>query len=388
MTIIRVAIAICITAAVSSPVQAQQPAGGTTAAGPAAAQPAVADAAATLRGKDVLSDQDKAQLRQWITEKIASLEDAAKKNDAKAMVRIKRDMTDAAASGGASPATPTFRIAFAEAGSALFQPYLGIGEDARGNDARVALYLAQVLAALKQPGTLDTLLAALNSKYPAVRLCAAKAIRDMRGDIVATRANQLDRIITQIQQAGAKEGDAPTARALYEAVDFRAAAPATTNRVIGAMLEILSGRVQFYDNELVSDFYPDAYALNVLQGVDLPDAEKRRAIPIVVAIVDRAAERWQSVAREEEGVAVAAENPYDALSVRDWHLRYQLAYVTEEAEALLKKLAPAGAQTPDVASLMRNVSTAEPVRAAADQWRSLLAQGPATAPAGQATATP
>lgn len=383
MIITRATLLACIVATVcmARVVFAQQT---PPAAGAAAAQ---TDAAAALRSKDVLSEQDKAQLRQWITDRISALEDAAKKTDIKTMATTRRNMSEAAANSGPSPATPGFRIAYAELCSGIFQPYLGIGEDPKGNDPRIALYLAQILGSLKQIGTVDAMLAALNSKYPAVRLCAAKAIRDLRSEIVATRANQVNKIITTIQQAGAKEGDAPTARMLYEAVDFRGPAAGTAGQVAAAILEMLKGHQQFYANDLVSELHADAYAMNLLQGIELPDPEKRKAIPIAYAIIEVAAQRWAPVARQEEGSPVEAENPYDVTSVRNWHLRYQLTYATEEAEALLKKLGavPAGSQAPDMAGLMKSLSTADQVHMAADKWQALV--GP-RAPATAASATP
>lgn len=377
MRLTRATLAVCIAATVSiaSGVLAQQ--------SPSGVPAGQGDAAATLRTKDALGDQDKAQLRQWIVDRVNELNEAAKKGDLKAMFQTKRNMTDAASSG-AAPATAAFRGAYAELCATIFQPCLGMGEDSKAGDARVALYLAQVLSSARHPTSVDTMLAALNSKYPAVRLCAARTIRDLRSEIAATRANQLGRIITTIQQAGAKEGDAPTARILYEAVDFRSQAPATASQVLAAMVEMLKGRQQLYANDLVTEFYPDAYIMNVLQAVDLPEAEKRKAIPVVFAIIDSAAQRWTLVAREADDTQVEPENPYDVLSVRDWHLRYQLAYVTQEAEALLKKLgvAPANAQAPDMYSLMSSVSTADKVRGAAERWQDLVApKAPATATA-------
>jgi hypothetical protein len=377
MTITRAALLACVMATVcmTAAVLAQQT--------PAAAPAGTVDAAATLRTKDVLSEQDKAQLRQWIVDHVASLGDAAGKNDLKTMAQTKRNMVDAAANSGSAPATAAFRNAYAELCAAIFQPYLGIDEQSKG-DTRVALCLAQLLGSLKHLSCVDTMLVALGSKYPAVRLCAARNIRDMRADIAATRANQLPKVITTLQQAGAKEGDAPTARMLYEAVDFRAQAPAMAGQVLAAMVEMLKGRQQFYANELMIEFYPDASVMNLLASVDLPDAEKRKAIPIVHAIVDAAAQRWTVVARAEDDATIEAENPYDPTSVRDWHLRYQLAFVTQEGEALLRKLGavPANAQAPDIASLMMTVSTAEKVRLAADKWQDfILPKAPATAAA-------
>ncbi len=340
------------------------------------------DAAAALRGKDVLNAQDKTLLRQWITDHVAALQAAAKANDLKKLAMTKRNMVEAASKDGASPATPGFRVTYADLCAAVFQPYLGIRTGAKV-DPRVSLYLAQVLASVRQVSSLDTLLAALNSQYAGVRLCAAKAIRDMRNDIVATQAKQVNSIINTLQQAGAKEGDPATAQMLYEAVDFRSQAPTSTEQVIDAMIEMLKGREQLYSNDLVSSFYPDAYAMNVLQDVNLPEAAKRKAVPVVLGILEGAADRWVSVAREDEGVPVEAENPYDAASVRDWHLRYQLAYVTQEAESLLAKLGtvPGSAHVPDMAKLMSNLSTAEQVNAAADTWAQLMQpKAAATAP--------
>lgn len=355
------------------------------AAGGAVATAGQQDAAAMLRGKDVLSPQDSALLKQWILDRVAHLEEASRKqpSDLRAMATTKRNMADAAAASGPAPATVAFRTAFADLCSTIFPPYLGAGNDPKGNDPRVALCLVQVLGSLKQVGSLDTMMAALSSKYPAVRLCAAKAIRDMRSDIVATRGNQLARILQTIQQAGAKEGDAPTAMMLYEAVDFHTQAQGSTGQVVDAMLEMLKGRQQLYANDGEIEFYPDAREMNLLQGLDMSDAQKQKAIPIVLGIVEGACQRWASVAREEEGMTVEVENPYDAASVRDWHLRYQLAYVTQEAETLLKKLGavPSGQQAPDTAALMASLSTADQVHAMAEKWQGLVkVPAAATAP--------
>ncbi len=116
-------------------------------------------------------------------------------------------------------------------------------------------------------------------------------------------------------------------------------------KVVGAWLDILNGRLQFYNSDpdsagaLVTEFYPDANILAQLQAsADLTDADKKRAAQIATSIIEQCVQRWAAVARVEEGAPVDPENPYNPYAVRDWHVRYQLARVTQEAEGLLKKV--------------------------------------------------
>ena len=353
----------CILAlvAVSGTLVAQQP--------PPAAT--VADAAATLRSRDVLSAQDNATLKQWVDGRLQALVEASRSNDAKTLQAVRKQLVDAPGQG----ATATFRNSYAEIGVAVFPPHLGAGNDPRGNDPRVALYLIQILGSLKQPGSLDALLGALNSKYPAVRYWAARAIRDMRTEIASRPGNLADKAIADLTKAGAKEGYPQAAQVMYEAVDFRAASQGATPKVIGAWLDMLSGRLQFYNNnhDLMTEFYPDANVLaQLVASPDLTDVQKKKAAQIAYAILDQCTQRWAAVARQDEGTPVAAENPYDPYSVRDWHVRYQLARVTQEAEALLRKVNPASAAAPDVTKLMTDLSTAKQVNGAFEKWQTIM----------------
>ncbi len=90
---------------------------------------------------------------------------------------------------------------------------------------------------------------------------------------------------------------------------------------------------------------------------------------------------WTAVARQEEGAPVEPENPYNQYSVRDWHLRYQLARTTQEVEVLLKKRRSAGASTPDVSGLMTTLSTAEQVHGAFEKWQAVIQPATASTPA-------
>jgi hypothetical protein len=347
---------------------------------PAQAGAAVADAAATLRGRDVFSEQDKQQLRQWIDAKVQALAEASKSGDPKAIQVARRQLIDAVGQG----ATPGFRVAFADACATIFPPYLGTGSDARGGDPRVALYLIQVLGPLKQTSSLDTLLAALGSKHPAVRYWAARSIRDIRTEL---KGNLMDRAVAELVKAGAKEGYPAAAQVMYDAVDIRGQVPGSTPKVIAAWLDMLNGRLQFYSNDredLAAEFYPDANVLAQLTASpDLTDADKKRAGQIAYAIIEQCVVRWAAVGRLDESTVVEVENPYDPSSVREWHVRYQLARATQEAESLLRKLYAAGATAPDVAKLMTDLSTGEQVHAAFEKWQPIVQ--PATAPVAAAT---
>jgi hypothetical protein len=353
---------------------------GQAAAPPAQPGAAATDAAATLRGRDVLSEQDKQQLRQWIDMKVQALAEASRSGDPKAIQAARRQLTDAVGQG----ATFGFRVAFTEVCATIFPPYLGIGSDARGNDPRMALYLIQVLGPLKQSSSLDTMLAALGSKHPAVRYWAARSIRDMRTEL---RGNLIDRAMAELVKAGAKEGYPAAAQVMYDAVDVRAQVPGSAPKVIAAWLDMLNGRLQFYGNDredLVTEFYPDANVLAQLTASsDLTDADKKRAGQVAYAIIEQCVVRWAAVGRPDESSAVEAENPYDPSSVREWHMRYQLARATQEAELLLKKLHSSAADVPDVAKLMTDVSTGEQVQGAFQKWQAIVQ--PAAAPVAAAT---
>ncbi len=361
--------------------------------GPAVAQqppPSPADPAAALRTREVLSDQDKAQLRQWMDGRLQALAEASRTLDglaktgdeaargaaAKALQTARKQVVEPLGQGP----TPAYRTSYAETAMATFPPYMGVGNDPRGRDPRVALYLIQILGSLKQTASLDVLLATLSSRHPAVRYWAPRAIRDMRGEI---KGNLVDRTMAELAKAGAKEGYPPAAQMMYEAVDFRTQVGGSAPRVIAAWLQILSGRLQFYGNDLVDEFYPDAGVLGQLAASpDLTDADKKRAAQIALAIIDQCVQRWVAVARPEEGTPVEPENPYNPYSVRDWHLRYQLTAVTEQAEALLRKVGPvAGTGAPDVAKAMRDISTADQVRLAFEKWQTVVPPGQTTAAA-------
>jgi hypothetical protein len=352
---------------------------------PPAAAP-TADVAAVLRSHDAISAQDTASLRQWVDAHVQALAEASRGNDPKAIQAARKQLSDAPGQGATAP----FRNSYAEIATAIFPPYFGTGNDPRGNDPRVSLFLIQILGSLKQPASLDALLGALGSKHSAVRYWAARSIRDMRTEIAARPGNLADRAISELAKAGAKEGYPEAAQVMYEAVDFHAQVPGSNAKMIAAWLDMLSGRLQFYSNPLMTEFYPDANALALLlSSQDLTDVQKKKAAQIAYAIVDQCVQRWGSVGRQEEGAPIAAENPYDPASVRDWHIRYQLARATQEAEALLRKFNPtAGTAAPDVAKLMADLSTADQVRTAFEKWQAIVQPAASAAATAPAAATP
>jgi len=346
-------------------------------AGPLLAQQNQPDITA-LRSRDVLSAQDRQAVRAWVEAQVQALLKASSAKDSKAISAARRNLLDAAGQG----ATAGFRNLYAEVCASVFQPHLD------GKDARVALHLIQVLGLLGEPSSIDGILAALGSRYPAVRYWAGRAIRDMHAGLAAI-ANVPERTIAALEAAGAKEGYPPAAQAIYEAIDFRAQAPRLANRVASALLTVLAGRAKFYGNKLIVDYYPDAHALGILAEMagTLSDADKKRAIQVATSILQGCVRRWADVAPEDELLPVEQPNPYDTAGARQWRLRYQLALTSQQAEALLAKLAGAGSNDnlPDVAAKMRSLSTAAQVDAEFAKWKTLLAKPPAAAapaPAG------
>ncbi len=345
------------------------------------------DVLAQLRSRDVLSAADQANLRQAIEQQVQAMVAAEKANDDKDLAVARRNLSDAPGQG----ASAMFRTTFADVAGPVFQPYLGIGNNAGGDQPRVALYLIQVLGELNQPSSLNTLTAALQSKYPAVRYWAARAIRDMRAEIASRPGGLVDTTIAALRAAGVNEGYPPAAQTIYQAIDFRGPVPAAAPQVYKAWLDMLEARLGLYNNPLVSDLYPDAEVLAALQAASgLSDGDKARAVQIAHSIIENCAQRWADVARPSEDLPVDPENPYDPYSVRQWHLRYQLVRTAQEAESLMRKLSPAAAQkagqTPDVASLMTNLATTDQVKQAAAGWGAILQAAPATDPAAEAAA--
>jgi len=150
-----------------------------------------------LRSKTALAEGDRSQLRQWLTQTVATMITNTD-SDRRGMTAARDAILSEARSGGSQ--SPAFRQVFAEE---LINAVKNAEKRAVSQESRVSLFMA--VAELKAPEGVPLLMVALEKDpYPASRYWAARGL-DMAADAIAEKA--IPRLEQEMSAAAAKAFD-------------------------------------------------------------------------------------------------------------------------------------------------------------------------------------
>ncbi len=308
----------------------------------AAQQPAGApaqDVLNTLRARNVLTEEDRATLRTWLSERISAVNTD---NPSGATVAM-NELREAPAGG-----TPAFR----EACVALLTELTR--EAYKPARPEAAARLVSLLAALNEPVTYPLLVEALRDGRAAVRTAAAVGLRNLRAKLAVLGGNALSETMAALRAAGQQESSAPALRAIYQALNYADTVPPLPNPPdvranIAALLEILEARASQHAARKVAAETADLTGLRAIEPLlkSLNEEERRRYLAALATMM-----RYYVIAYTSELYRVKDKFS----SPRAIEQRNHAELFIEEAEVQLAALlALAKERTPSITEAMKNI---------------------------------
>lgn len=253
------------------------------------------DALAALRTKTELTDEDRAQIRTFVTERVGEL--------------LGSDATASRAAGAALRSGYTgnelFKQAYLAACSDIF------GSAAKKAELEPATRLLTVLGTFNALEAHPVLLEALQDERVGVRAAAAIGLRSLRPKIAAA-APAYGTVVNALREAGKKERSRDTLRSIYGALAYAdLPTPPDLKPAQTALLELLEGRARLYAarGDVPALGADDAgLALAEKQLKNLSDDEKKRLTTSTAAMVRYAVEEYRSPAKKLYEVTDKATN--------------------------------------------------------------------------------
>ncbi len=311
-------------------------------------EPPAADLSA-IRTKTDLSDEDRAQIRNFVAERVGTI------------------VTGPA--GQTRPAGDELRDGYS--GSDVFKrEYLGACLEAIGSAYKQAgtvsaTRLVTILNSFQAAESSPLLIEALRDERVGVRAAAAIGLRGLRAKVAANR-DAYQRVLDELKQAGKKERSPTALKAIYEAMNY-ADIPAAPDQKgnLSALLEVLEARAGLYGStDQVPGLGADEVGLKAAQSLAkaTEDAERQRLLVVAATIMRYAV--WQYVSSAVTG----PPGQYTTREARQQQEALErLILVGEELLAgLLKPEKP-----PAVADYMKKANVEE-MKAQWQSWVELL----------------
>ena len=234
------------------------------------ATPAAASPLDAVRSKTVIADEDRAVLRQWISEKVNAI--------AAGGVTSLAALRDEGANG-----SDAFKEAFQTLTFELVEPALG------GAKLGPAAQLLAHVASLESLNAHKLLLKSLSDERVAIRTVAAAGLRNLRSKIAGAGGSVLNDTIEALRTAGKTETSTPALETIYEALNFAGAGAtlADSKPAALAVLDILATRATDLQRGEVRAEAADAVGMKLAASLQasLGDPEKQRLLEAVAGIL-------------------------------------------------------------------------------------------------------
>jgi hypothetical protein len=320
-------------------------------AAPLQAQPAPADLSA-IRAKTDLTDEDRAQIRAYVEQRVSQAGDA----DAAVARRAADELR--AAFDGSDSFKRTYAAMCLEAVSAA---YRRVGP----------LPATRLLAIVNAFGLVEAhplFLEALQDERVGVRAAGAIGLQTLRAQLSAAGREVFLRALDGLKEAGKREKSRGVLKAIYAALNYFESPVPDMRAGIAALLEVLESRARQYAGDTAAGIGADDAGLRIAQSAvrNMDDGERQRLTVVVAALTKGALERYLSPAmqwaelREDEAVGELVE-------IRNGLERLILA--GEELLATLLK----PERAPAVADNMRKLNT-DGMESEWKKWVPLLQQ--------------
>lgn len=188
------------------------------------------DPLANLRVLNDLNQEQRAQVRQFIEQRVTDLV-GGDATAARAATQALRD---------AYTGTDVFRQAYAEAAVDV------LGSAASKAELVPATRLLALLGSLRAPAARGRLLEALQDERVGVRAAGAIGLRGLHASIVQAGGDTYGNVLSALRDAGRKEKSREALRAIYTALDFTDVTGAPPQPMAGALLDLLDARSAAY----------------------------------------------------------------------------------------------------------------------------------------------
>lgn len=188
------------------------------------------DPLANLRVLNDLNPEQRAQVRQFVEQRVTDLV-GGDTTAARTATQALRD---------AYTGTDAFRQAYAEAAVEL------LGNAAGKAELVPATRMLTVLGSLRTPAARAQLLQALQDERVGVRAAGAIGLRGLHAAIVQAGGDTYSNVLSALRDAGRKEKSREALRAIYAALDFTDVSGAPPQPMAGALLDLLEARSAAY----------------------------------------------------------------------------------------------------------------------------------------------
>ena len=240
---------------------------------------AAQDALSQPRARTELTDEDRVQIRAFVSDRISQISDtdAETARQAAAELRAAHTGTDAFKKAYATLCIEAVRAAYGPA------------------DLVPATRLVTVINTFNTPAAQPLLTEALQDKRVGVRAAAAIGLRQLRSQLALAGAEFAQRAWSALKEAGRREKSCDTLKTIYAAMDYaQLPAPPDARGNAGAVLELLEARAAQYANPTIPALGADDAGLRLANHL-LPsmDAAQRDRLAIVLGqLMKRAIELY------------------------------------------------------------------------------------------------
>jgi hypothetical protein len=271
----RVASVLFLFVATATPLLAQDQPPPTTQPAGGAQDPALEP----LRNKPDLSEPERGQVRQWVTQRVSSLVG----KDASA-ARIAGEELRANLSGGEG-----FKRAYASICLEVF------GGAIKKADLEPAARMLAIVNTFGSADAVSVLLDALPDERVGVRAAAVVGLRSLKDKIAAAGRDPFQKVVTALRDAGIKENSRETLRTIYIALDYSAVASAPEPKLATtALLDLLEARAKQLASADAKAQGADDAGLKIAATLskNMDEAERKRLIAITGALLKYAVTQY------------------------------------------------------------------------------------------------
>jgi hypothetical protein len=304
-----------------------------------------------LRTKAELTDEDRGQLRAFMTTRIAKI---LGPNTADARVAAEELRTSYDGSDG-------FKRAYAAVGLELMGPGIAKAE------LMPATHMLSILNTFNTIEAVPVLLDTLRDERVGVRAAAVVGLRALQPKIVAAGPDMYQRVLAALKEAGKVEKSRDTLKSIYAAMDFSELPnPPDPKPAAAALLELLEARAQEYAAGEVHALGADDVGLRLSRALAgaLDDNDRKRLTTVTATFMKYAVEQYVSPENRLSAVRDKSDNRAE-VELRNGLER--LVLVGEDV--LAAQLKPDKA--PSVSEAMRKLNTTD-MRLAWQDWVPLL----------------
>lgn len=315
--------------------------------GLASAQDAPEHPFAAMRNKSVVSEDERTQIREWLSSRVSQIADASRLR-AGAEIRVAAEGQDG------------YRAAFSEIAVQLVAAALPEAKSIG------AAQLIALLADLERVETIDTLLQALQSDHAAVRAAAAAGLQRLRPQIVRQGGGSSDKVIGALEAAATKETSPVALEAELGALDFTGTSNfAGRGRMVAALLKIVRDRGAAYQ-----------------AGEPIAEAAEAPALRLLIKLANDLDENQKKQAAEAAGWMLkyaTAEYAKDLVNLDELlansirlERRKRFELIMMQAETLLKTLLSPPSPAPSISDAIKTQGDADKLRDLWSKWAEVL----------------